>query len=218
MPALSPFGTISGAYSAYWNGLSVGQVAVGGYRLRYSYDQKPITYDSVGSSPVDSLFMGLSMFLDFVCMEFKADAHTIRRMSWPFDITSPPAQGAPYRGATSAAGFSIWKAARPFTMVACNPDQVDPRSITFPKTFLAPGFEVAQDHSGTTERTIPMRLIVFPVSNNTTYGNGTAYTQIIAEGQALGNENFSNLLALNAGMLPPQGCSSNFYFAEVVNV
>jgi hypothetical protein len=214
MAVLPNFGTISGAYSATYAGLSVGQVAMGGYRMRYSYDVKPINYDAVGSSPVDSLFMGLSMFLDFVCMEFKADANTIRRMSWPFDINN---WGGGLRGAVGPAGYSIFKQAQPFIMRACTPALVDPVTITFPKTYLAPGFEVSQDHSGTTERVIPMRLIVFPVDGTYTTDEVGTYTKI---GTLLGLEGIGNtsaMLTAAATFRPPQGCSNNIYFAETVN-
>lgn len=212
---LPNFGTISGAYSATYAGLPVGQVALGGYRLRYSYDMKPINYDSVGSSPVDSLFMGLSMFIDFVCMEFKADANTIRMMSWPFDINN--FAGAGKRGTTGPAGFSIFRQAKPFIMRACTPALVDPINIVFPKTYLAPGFEVAQDHSGTTERTIPMRLIVFPC--DAVYTSDSVDTYVKA-GQLLGWEGIGNSTAmLNASLTfrPPQGCTNNLYFVETLN-
>lgn len=147
---------VSGAYSSTWNALNVGNVAIGGYKLRYSYLQKEINFDAVGLAPVDTLFTGLVMMLDFVCMQYNSEA--IRSMGWPWgDITSG-------RGRVNPAGFSMWDAAKPFIMTACSGTNANPTSITFFKTILAPGFEVIQDHSGVQEKVVPVRLIVFPVS------------------------------------------------------
>lgn len=145
----------SGAYSSTWNALNVGNVALGGYKMRYSYLQKEINFDAVGLVPVDTLFTGLVMMLDFVCMQFSAEA--IMSMSWPWgDITSG-------RGRVSPAGFSMWDTAKPFIMTSCSA-KTNPTSITFHKTILAPGFEVIQDHSGVQEKVVPIRLVVFPVA------------------------------------------------------
>lgn len=147
---------VSGAYSATWNANDIGNVAIGGYKLRYSYLQKEINFDAVGLTPVDTLFTGLVMMLDFVCMQYSTVG--ILGMSWPWgDITGG------LRGNVNAAGFSMWDAAKPFIMTSCS-NATNPTSITFYKTILAPGFEVIQDHSGVQEKVVPIRLIVFPVA------------------------------------------------------
>lgn len=145
-------GPVSGAYQASWAGDAIGNVQLGGFKLRYSYDERRITYDSVGTAPVDTLFTGLNMSIDFICMEPNLDE--VQAMAWPF---------AAAEGQVNAAGFSLWDAAKPFILTPCSA-ATDPSVLTFPKTIIAPGFEVSQDFSGVMERTIPMRLIVFPVA------------------------------------------------------
>ena len=146
---------VSGAYSSTWNALNVGNVALGGYKMRYSYLNREINFDAVGLAPVDALFTGLVLMLDFVCMQYSSAA--IMSMSWPWgDITSG-------RGRVNPAGFSLWDAAKPFVMTSCNA-ATNPTAMTFYKTILAPGFEVIQDHSGVQEKVVPIRLIVFPVA------------------------------------------------------
>ena len=175
---------VSGAYSATWNALAVGNVALGGFKLRYSYLQKEINFDAVGLTPVDMLYTGMIMMIDFVCMQFNSAA--IRTMAWPVD------DGTGGRGRVLPAGFSIWEAAKPFIMTACNESLTpsnNPRTMTFMKTFLAPNFEVIQDHSGVQERVVPMRLVVLPCAYS-----GSGY----------------------ATPLRPVACTDTAYFTEIV--
>ena len=153
--ALDRTRVVSGAYSSTWNALNVGNVAIGGYKMRYSYLQKEINFDAVGLTPVDALFTGVVLMLDFVCMQFSSEA--MYTMSWPWGDTTSG------RGRVNPAGFSLWDAAKPFIMTSCTA-QANPTAITFYKTILAPGFEVIQDHSGVQEKVVPIRLIVFPVA------------------------------------------------------
>jgi hypothetical protein len=150
MPA-NQFKVVSGAYNAVWNGNTVGQVQLGGFKHRYSYEERKIMFDAVGTNPVDTLYTGLSMYVDFVCMQYHEQA--IQVMSWPFHTT---------RGTASAAGFSMWERARPLVLSACD-QTINPRTITFYKTILAPNYEVAMDFSGVQERMVPIRLIVYPI-------------------------------------------------------
>lgn len=143
-------GITSGAYTATWNALAVGQVRPGGYKKRYGYESKPIFFDSVGMNAVDMLFGGIHMFVDFVCMDYNAAA--INKLRWPFHNLV---------GTSPVSGYSIWEAAKPFVMTSCRAD-INPQTITFYKTYLAPNFDIELDYSGTTERILPMRLIVLP--------------------------------------------------------
>jgi hypothetical protein len=155
--ALDRTRVVSGAFSSVWNELDVGNVALGGYKLRYSYLQKEINFDAVGLTPVDALFTGLIMLIDFVCMQYSSEA--ISEMAWFMGDSTAG------RGRVKAAGFSLWDAAKPFIMTSCSMTN-NPTAMTFHKTILAPNFEVVQDHSGVTEKVVPMRLIVFPVAYN----------------------------------------------------
>jgi hypothetical protein len=180
------------------------------------YDQKTIMYDSVGTSPVDALFMGLTMYIDFVCMEYNQDAQRVARMAWPFDFNGI-AGGK--RGTVATAGYSIWKQSKAFILNACLPATVDPIAIVFPRTYLAPGFEVQLDHSGTTERVTPMRLIVFPTNAFSTPGNSTSGSTLVDSYRGLqGVANQAALAAAQAQELPPNGCGANLYFVETLNV
>jgi hypothetical protein len=179
--ALDRTRVVSGAFSSTWNALNVGNVALGGYKFRYSYLQKEINFDAVGLTPVDALFTGLIMLIDFVCMQYSSEA--IASMAWFMGDSTAG------RGRVNAAGFSLWDAAKPFIMTSCN-SYNNPTSMTFFKTILAPNFEVVQDHSGVTEKVVPMRLIVFPVS----YDSGGTY----------------------ATPLRPIACTETAYFKETV--
>jgi len=159
MPALPLTGIQSGTYSAVWGNtpLALGQVAPGGFKLSYSHQAKMVYFDSLGTVPADSIMTGIAMTLDFICME--PNQTGLRNLAWPFNAT---------RGVVTAAGRNIWSLAQPLILTACSGDVThNPQTLTFPKTFLAPDFNIAMDHSGVTELTIPIRLIVLPVGTTT---------------------------------------------------
>ncbi len=183
--AIDPEAIVSGAYSATWNALNVGQLAIGGWKHRYSYLQKEVNFDSVGMTPVDVLFTGLIMVVDFVAMQYNEDA--IQTISWPWSQS-----GMSTRGTVKAAGFSMWDAAKPLIFTACCGTNANPTLITFPKTILAPNFEVVLDHASTQEKMVPLRMIVFPVQFGST---GTP---------------------IAAGPLRPTGCTGSTFFTETI--
>lgn len=166
---------ISGAYSATWDGDAIGQFELGGIRERYNWQGKEIRFDSVGMSPVTMLFGGIVMAVDFVAMEY--DAAAIEAMRWPWHAIS---------GQAPPAGTDMWAAARPLVLTSCR-DDINPQTKTFIKTILAPGYDVELDYSANKERSVPLRLIVFPVKYS-------------AEGYAT--------------PLMPNGCSDNVYYTE----
>lgn len=143
---------IRGAYNATYNALAVGNTEVG-FRLSYSYRGRNINFDAVGETPVDVIFSGISITIDFVAQEYDAAAIDILR--WPFNGIV---------GSIDPAGLSMWEAAKPFVLTGCT-NGVDPQTITFYKTILAPDFDLDIDYSHR-ERPLPMRLIVFPVKYN----------------------------------------------------
>ncbi len=166
-----------GAYQGTWDDMVIGNVGLGGYKKRYNYSRKDVNFDAVGNVPVDSLFTGLNMFVDFVIMQYHQEA--ISAMTWPW---------AAQRGLTPTAGRSMWDFAKPLVLTGCN-DTVNPLSITFHKTIIAPDYEVIHNYEGTVERMIPMRLIVFPVKySNTNYNTP----------------------------LRPEGCTDVCYFTETL--
>ena len=140
---------IAGAYNATWNGLSLGNTE-GGFRKSYNYDGLQIRFDSVGSGVIDIIRTGLAMFVDFVLMEY--DAAAVDALRWPFDGTI---------GSYSNSGASMWQAAKPLVLTSCR--QIDPATITFYKTIMAPGYSMELDYAGSKERIVPLRLIVFPI-------------------------------------------------------
>jgi hypothetical protein len=168
---------VAGAYYGTWNGLAVGNVGQGGYKMRYNYSRKDIYFDAVGNIPVDALFTGVNMFVDFVLMQYNKQA--IASMTWPWKAT---------RGIAPAAGTPIWDLAKPLILTACD-STVNPTSITFLKTVIAPDYDTIHNYSGTEERMIPMRLIVLPV-------------KYASEGYATPAR--------------PDGCADVTYFTEVI--
>jgi hypothetical protein len=151
-----------GAYNGFWGGLAIGQIGIGGYKIRQTYNRRDVNFDSVGMTPVDTLFMGVNMFVDFVVMQYNEAA--IKLMTWPW-TTRNLSNGAQtlVRGQTPAGGASMFDYAKPLVLVACNQD-LNPRCITFFRTIIAPDFEQVTNLSGVEERMIPMRMMVFPIA------------------------------------------------------
>jgi len=141
---------IRGSYSATWNALAIGNTEVG-FRKSYSYRGRNINFDAVGETPVDTIFAGITMTIDFVAQEY--DAAAIDSLRWPFHATL---------GTVAPAGLSLWTAAKPLILTSCVTG-VDPATITFYKTILAPDFQLDIDYSHK-ERPVPLRLMVFPVA------------------------------------------------------
>lgn len=143
---------IRGSYSGTYDGLDIGNTEIG-FRLSYSYNGRNINFDAVGETPVDVIFAGLSMSVDFVAQEF--DYEAIDDLRWPFyfDI-----------GSMRPSGLSMWEEAKPLLLTSCRTN-VNPQTILFPKTILAPGFNLDIDYSHK-ERPLPMRLVVFPIKYN----------------------------------------------------
>lgn len=144
----------SGAYSATWNALAIGQFELGGIRERYNWQGKEIRFDSVGMSPVTMLFGGIVMAVDFVAMEY--DAAAIATMRWPWHANT---------GQVPPAGTDMWARAKPLILTSCRAD-INPQTKTFFKTILAPGYDVELDYSAVKERSVPIRLLVFPVKHD----------------------------------------------------
>lgn len=146
---------VSGAYSGIWNALEIGNIGIGGYKLRYNYSRRDVNFDAVGNVPVDVLFTGLNMFVDFILMQYHKPA--VATMTWPWHVI---------RGTVPPAGQALWSLARPLVLTACSLE-INPRTITFHKTIVAPDYEQMHNYESTVERMIPMRLIVLPVKFET---------------------------------------------------
>lgn len=140
---------IRGSYNATYNALSIGNTQVG-YRHSYSYQGRPINFDAVGNTPVDTIFAGISMSVDFVAQEY--DAAAIDTLRWPFNAAI---------GRVAPAGLSMWQLAKPLILTSCI-NGINPQTLTFIKAILAPDFDLDIEYSHK-ERPLPMRLTVFPV-------------------------------------------------------
>lgn len=151
----TPNDVLVGAYNGFWGGMYIGQVGLGGYKIRQTYSRRDINFDSVGMVPVDTLFMGVNMFIDFVVMQYNQTA--IKAMTWPWD------KGNTSRGVAPAGGAAMFDFAEPLVLSACN-ENLNPKCITFFKTILAPDYELVTNLSGVEERMLPMRLMAFPVN------------------------------------------------------
>lgn len=143
---------IRGAYSATYNALAVGNTEVG-FRMSYSYKGRNINFDAVGEVPVDVIFAGISLTVDFVAQEYDAAAIDILR--WPFNGIV---------GTIDPAGLSMWQQAKPLILTGCT-NGVDPQTITFYKAILAPDYDLDIEFSHK-ERPLPIRLMVLPVKYN----------------------------------------------------
>jgi hypothetical protein len=151
---------IRGSYSGVYDGLDIGETEVG-FRHSYSYNGRNINFDSVGETPVDIIYAGLNMNVDFVAQQYDADA--IDDLRWPVNSIV---------GTVAPAGLSLWTLAKPLLLTSCI-NGVNPRTLFFPKAILAPGFNLDIDYSHK-ERPLPMRLIIFPVKYNADGYEGSA--------------------------------------------
>jgi hypothetical protein len=140
---------IRGSYSGTYDGEDIGETEVG-FRHSYLYNGRNINFDSVGETPVDIIYAGLNMNVDFVAQQYDADA--IDWLRWPFNFI---------KGMVKPAGLSLWERAKPLLLTSCLVN-VNPRTLLFPKAILAPGFNLDIDYSHK-ERPLPMRLIILPV-------------------------------------------------------
>lgn len=148
---------MKGAYSATYNAQAVGNTEIG-FKLSYSYRAKGIVFDVVGGNPVDMLLDGIDMKVGFVAQEW--DAAAVPALRWPFSATL---------GRTTPSGLSMWTAAKPLLMTACNVATL-PATILFPKAILAPDYTLDIDFNHL-NRPLPMQLIVFPVKQAESYAS-----------------------------------------------
>lgn len=166
---------IKGPYNGTWNGLNIGNTLVG-FNHKYSYRGRRIQFDSIGETDVDIILSGLSMSVDFVGQEF--DAAAIDTMRWPWHATI---------GQMPVSGVSMWELAKPLILTSCKTG-VNPMTITFYKTILAPDFEIDTKYSHE-ERPLGMRMMVFPVKYDS---EGYATPEL------------------------PTGCEDNVYFEQTL--
>lgn len=139
---------VAGPYSATWNALSLGNT-IQGFEKSYSMGARPIQFDAVGETPVDMLVNRMIMTVDFILAE--ADVAAISTITWPWHAT---------RGRFPRSGTSLFTYAKPLVLTAC--DTINPLTITFFKTILAPDFQERIRYSHM-ERYIPIQLYVFPI-------------------------------------------------------
>ena len=156
---------VRGSYYGTYDGVAIGETEVG-FRHSYSYNGRNITFDSVGETPVDIIYAGLNMNVDFVAQQYVAAA--IDDLRWPFNFII---------GTVAPAGLSIWAIAKPLLLTSCVTG-VDPQTIFFPKAILAPGFSLDIDYSHK-ERPLPMRLMILPVRYNAEGYEGTGEDDIL---------------------------------------
>lgn len=145
-----------GSYVGTYNALAIGNTQIG-FKTSYSYRARGIMFDTVGSTPVDMLFDGMDFKVSFVAQEWTAAARDALR--WPFSAT--PGELVP-------SGISLWTAAKPLLLTACDALTTVPVTILFPKAILAPDYTLDTDYNHL-ERPLPIQLIVFPVKKAGSY-------------------------------------------------
>jgi len=139
---------VAGSYLATWNGLDLGLVAVGGYTLRYRNSSIPITADISGEAKIDGIYTGTRPSISMVLQNWNAQA--IEPLIWWMGTQRSGFAGYEF-GKTNGVGLKEFDAAKPLVLTAChqsggnataaNPT-IDPLSITFFKTLLAPDTDV----------------------------------------------------------------------------
>ena len=75
---------IAGAYTATYNGMTVGE-ASSGFTLRYTVRKRLITGDNHARTPQDAVYQGHDFFVQFVLNEF--DATAAQAAFWPYDAS-----------------------------------------------------------------------------------------------------------------------------------
>jgi hypothetical protein len=138
---------VAGSYLATWNGLDLGLVSVGGYTLRYRNTSIPITADISGDTKIDGIYGGTQPSISMVLQNWNAAA--IEPMIWWMGTQDGFAS---YEwGKTNGVGLKEFDAAKPLVLTACHQSNgvpsdanptIDPISITFFKTLLAPDTDV----------------------------------------------------------------------------
>lgn len=176
---------VAGAYRSTWNGFDLGLVSVDGHQLRYQNSAIPITADITGETVVDMIHTGTVPTITMTLQNWNAAA--VEMLTWWMG-TGVGLDNYKW-GVTDGVGLNMFNYAKPLVLTACHFDAalndgdggaavanptIDPLTITFYKTILAPNqdLEILLSHR---PRFITVTLQILPVTV-TLEGSGPAYT------------------------------------------
>ncbi len=171
---------VAGAYRSTWNGLDLGLVSVDGHQLRIRTTAIPITADITGETIVDMIHTGVLPTMTMTLQNWNAQA--IESLIWWHGTGR--GLGAYKWGSSDGVGLKMFDFAKPLVLTAChssagaatpsNPT-IDPISMTFYKTILAPDqdIEVLLSHR---PRFLTVTLQILPVTIVTTTVEGSPVT------------------------------------------
>jgi hypothetical protein len=135
---------------------------------------QPVTSDQTGDTLIDGIFSGVAMNLEFTLNEWNASA--VKWLTWFFSQKDPlNATDAAHAtnletsqwGRVDPAGSSLFQRAKPLILTSCF-DGINPKIITFPRTVLAPDFQVDTLFSYQ-QRLLTLRMLVFPCADGGLY-------------------------------------------------
>ena len=164
-PGLSS--VVAGSYRATWAGLDLGTVSNQGINLRYRNSSIPVTADIAGELEVDRINSGTTATITMVLQDWNAQG--LEAMIWWMGTLKG---FAGYNwGDVQSVGAKEWAVAKPLVLTAChvvggapaasNPT-IDPLSITFFKTIIAPDSDIDVLFSFR-PRFVTVTLTIFPV-------------------------------------------------------
>jgi len=164
-PGLSS--VVAGSYRATWGGLDLGTVSNQGINLRYRNSSIPITADVSGELEVDRINSGTSATVTLVLQDWNAQG--LEAMIWWMATLNGFASYS--WGNVQSVGAKEWAAAKPLMLTACHANgsnasavnpTIDPLSITFFKTLIAPDTDIDVLFSFR-PRFVTVTLTIFPV-------------------------------------------------------
>jgi hypothetical protein len=128
-------GFIAGSYRATWGGHPLGMVE-NGYTISYTKLGQNVTFDGLGATVIDTIYMGIDMSVIFTVTEL--DLQGVNDLLWdvPFAYS---------RGELGIPGLSESAYSTALTLNACNPStnpNIAPTTITFFKAGVKNGHEI----------------------------------------------------------------------------
>ena len=163
---------VAGAYSATYNGKSLGQAAEG-FRLSHQFYKKLVQGDSGGEAAQDGIYRGADVFVAYTLIE--ANAAGVADLKWPYSNSVGTPLELGQIGAMDvcgAGGGSPVPKAKPLVLTAVTGTPAytgGPVSITLPLSVLAEGYPVeillAPDL-----KEVPVRQRVYPNMSTGLFG------------------------------------------------
>lgn len=162
---------ISGAYRSTWGGWDLGLISTDGQQLRVRNTSIPITADITGDTVVDMIHTGTLPTITMTLQNWNAQA--VEPLTWWMGFGDGIA--AYEWGVTDGVGQKMFDYAKPLVLTACHyqtgevsgplasNSTIDPLSVTFYKTILAPDNDIETLFSHR-PRFVTVTLQILPVT------------------------------------------------------